>query len=278
MTRSTDPITDLEDLMDTWYQRPMCGFDLETTGPDPTTARIVTACTVRVGKGLMECLDWLSDVDGQPIPDEAAAIHGITTEKAHADGLDLREVVDQLNTQIRRAAADGLPIVAMNARYDLTVLDREIRRFGMTPFTDLLGNSLLVVDPYVLDKQVDRYRKGKRTLTAACAHYGIQLEDAHNASADALAACRISWKIANRHRAIGSAPLADLHAQQVTWAAEQAAGLQAHFRKTDPDAVVEGRWPLVPHDDEEPAEVPGARSCCTTPAGDEDAEDDVPGF
>ncbi|WP_399142234.1 hypothetical protein Q3A86_32920 [Streptomyces sp. NBUA17] len=40
--------------------------------------------------------------------------------------------------------------------------------------------------------------------------------------------------------------LAELHARQIELAAEQAAGLQKHFRKTDPNAVVDGAWPLRP--------------------------------
>jgi DNA polymerase-3 subunit epsilon len=49
-----------------------------------------------------------------------------------------------------------------------------------------------------------------------------------------------------RYGAFCDLSLAELHALQVTLAAEQAAGLQEHFRKTNPDAVVDGAWPLRP--------------------------------
>lgn len=226
-----------------WHLGRMCGFDLETTGPDPETARIVTACVVQVGGGHpTQSATWLSDVDGEEIPAEAAAIHKVTTERARAEGTDLREVVEQLLAAIAQVAIGGIPIVAMNARYDLTLLDREARRYGMTP----LGDGLRVIDPFVIDKQVDRYRKGSRKLVDLCEHYKVSLDGAHSADADALAACRVAWRQGTWHAPLAAMSLDELHAAQVGWAAEQAASLQAYFRRTDPSAVVEAAWPFVP--------------------------------
>ena len=53
-------------------------------------------------------------------------------------------------------------------------------------------------DPYVIDKAKDRYRKGKRTLTDVSAFYGVSLDNAHEATADALAAARVAWKQVNK--------------------------------------------------------------------------------
>ena len=50
-----------------------------------------------------------------------------------------------------------------------------------------------VYDPFVIDKTLDRYRKGKRTLGALCEEYGVRLDNAHEATADALAAARLAW-------------------------------------------------------------------------------------
>lgn len=232
--------------MSSWHLGRLVGFDLETTSPDPLTARIVTACVVRCGAGQpTEARNWLTDVDGEPIPDGAAAIHGVTTERAHAEGVDLRAAVEEILNTLSDAAMDGLPIVAMNARYDLTLLDREAQRYGMTPLEQRRGK-LRVVDPYVIDKQVDRYRKGKRTLTHLCQHYQVALGDAHSADADAIAACRVAWRQGQRYEQLAGMSLDELHQAQIGWAAEQAASLQAHFRETDADAVVEGAWPIIP--------------------------------
>lgn len=226
-----------------WHLGRMCGFDLETTGPDPLTARIVTACVVQCGGGQpVQSATWLTDVDGNEIPDEAANIHGITTDRARAEGTPLAEAVAEIVAALTQVTASGVPIVAMNARYDLTVLDREARRFGIDP----LPAGFTVVDPYVLDKRFDKYRRGSRKLTALCEHYEVPIGDAHSADADAIAACRVAWRQGTRYPELASMDLDKLHAAQVGWAAEQAASLQEYFRKKDPAAVVEGTWPLIP--------------------------------
>ncbi|MEV8353149.1 3'-5' exonuclease [Streptomyces niveus] len=225
-----------------WHLGRMAGFDIESTGPDPLTARIVTACIVQCGGGQpVDSATWLSDVDGQPIPDEAAAIHGVTTERAQKEGAPLREVVGELLAGLTQVIASGVPVVAMNARYDLTLLDREAERFGFDPLP-----SGPVIDPYVIDKHADKYRKGSRKLTALCEHYAVPLGDAHQADADAIAACRVAWRQGTTHPPLAAMGLEQLHRAQVEWAAEQAASLQEYFRKKDPSAVVEGAWPLIP--------------------------------
>ncbi|WP_310727897.1 exonuclease domain-containing protein [Streptomyces sp. N2A] len=232
--------------MSDWHLGRLVGFDLETTNPDPLTARIVTACVVRCGGDRpTESRSWLTDVDGEEIPEGAAAIHGVSTDRARAEGMDPRAAVQEILDALSDAAMDGIPIVAMNARYDLTLLDREAERYGMTPLDQRRGH-LRVIDPYTLDKHVDRYRPGKRTLPHLCQHYQVPLSDAHTADADALAACRVAWRQATRDPQLAGMSLDELHKAQIRWAAEQAASLQAHFRETDPQAIVEGAWPIIP--------------------------------
>lgn len=234
-----------------WHTGRLCGFDLETTSPDPEQARIVTACVVQVGGGTdPHTTNWLSDVNGEEIPEEAAKIHGVTTAKAHAEGLPAKNVVQDIVTELEQAASYGIPVVAMNARYDFTVLDREARRLGVTPLADLEGGFLRVVDPFVLDKQYDRYRRGSRTLTALCEHYEVRLDGAHSADADAIAACRVAWRIAQRYAPVGEASLEELHHAQIGWARQQAESLADYFRRTpgkehQADGV-RGDWPLIP--------------------------------
>ncbi|MER6235907.1 3'-5' exonuclease [Streptomyces clavifer] len=225
-----------------WLLGRMAGFDLETTGPDPQTARIVTACIVQVGGGQpTQIANWLTDVDGQEIPEEAANIHGVTTKQAHAEGTDLRQAVEEILAGLTQVITSGVPVVAMNARYDLTLLDREAGRYGLDPLP-----APLVIDPFVIDKHVDKYRKGSRKLTALCEHYKVPIGEAHTADADAIAACRVAWRQGTLHPPLAAMGLEQLHRAQVEWAAEQAASLQEYFRKKDPQAVVEGAWPLIP--------------------------------
>jgi DNA polymerase-3 subunit epsilon len=225
-----------------WHLGRMAGFDIESTGVDPLTARIVTACIVQVGgQQPTTVANWLTNVDGVEIPAEAAAVHGISTEQARAKGVPLREAVAEILAGLTQVILAGVPIVAMNARYDVTLLDREAERFGLDPLP-----AGPVVDPFVIDKEVDRYRAGRRNLGALCDHYGVRLDAAHSADADALAACRVAWRQATRYPQLAAMTLDELHTAQVGWAAEQAASLQEYFRRKDPAAVVEGAWPLVP--------------------------------
>ncbi len=114
-----------------WTDGLLAGFDLETTGTDPTEARIVTASVVLAGRhlGVVE-RSWLVD-PGVEIPAEATAIHGITTEQARREGLPAMEAVPAIAGLAAELWRTGIPVVIYNAAYDLTVLDRELRRQGL---------------------------------------------------------------------------------------------------------------------------------------------------
>jgi len=229
-----------------WHLGRLCGFDLETTGVDVEEDRIVTACVVLCGgKHPTQTTNWLAN-PGVEIPDAAAAVHGITTEQAKAEGQPAGEVVQQVTQALAQACNAGIPIVAMNAPFDLTMLDREARRHRVFPLADYEEGRLRVIDPRVLDKQVDTYRPGKRTLTDLCRLYGVTLDGAHSADADALAACRVAWRLGSQFPKLAELDVDSLHKAQVEWAAEQAASFQAHLRKKDPTAVIDGSWPLRP--------------------------------
>lgn len=229
-----------------WHLGRLAGFDLETTGVDVESDRIVTACIAEVGgKTPPLAANWLIN-PGIDVPEQAAAVHGITTDKAKTDGQDAAEGVAEIVAGLTQVVLAGTPLVIMNAPYDLTLLDREARRYGLETLADKVGGDLRVVDPRVLDKRVDPYRRGKRTLTDLCAHYGVKLDGAHSADADAVAACRVAWRIAQQFGEIGNAFLDELHDQQEDWAAAQAASFQEYLRKKDPAAVISGAWPLIP--------------------------------
>ncbi|MFF4369674.1 3'-5' exonuclease [Streptomyces sp. NPDC001594] len=229
--------------MSAWHLGRLAGFDLETTGIDVEADRIVTACVVQCGGGQPTAsASWLAD-PGIDIPEQAAAVHGVTTARARAEGKPAAEVVADVLAALGQAVTGGIPIVAMNARFDLTLLDREARRHGLTP----LPGGFPVTDPYVIDKRVDRYRKGSRKLVNLAAHYEVPMGEAHTADADALAACRIAWRLGARYPELAAASFAKLHEQQIGWAAEQATGLQEYLRRKDPNAVVRSEWPLIPH-------------------------------
>jgi DNA polymerase-3 subunit epsilon len=231
-----------------WHVRRLAAFDIETTGVDCDEDRLVTAAVSVVHGGRPpEHRGWLVD-PGVEIPDGATAVHGITTARARRDGGAPAVAIDEITAELAEQIRRGVPIVAFNARFDLTLLDREARRHGVEPLVDRVGGDagLLVVDPYVLDKRFDGGRIGKRTLGAVCAHYRVPLTQAHAAGADALAAARVAWRMGQRFPELGALELGALHGLQVRWAAEQAARQQVQLRGEGSAETVESAWPLVP--------------------------------
>jgi DNA polymerase III subunit epsilon len=230
-----------------WHRELLIGFDLETTGTDPREARIVTAAVIEVRAGQpMGHREWLAD-PGVEIPADAVAVHGISNERASADGRPADQVADAIADVLTTYWKTGVPVVAYNAAFDLTLLSAELRRHGLPSLRDRLGglDPAPVIDPYTIDRRVDRYRRGKRNLEAVCEEYGIVLGSAHDASADALAAARLACAIADRHTKVATLGPAELHRRQIEWYAEWAADFQSFLRrKGDAAAVVDGVWPL----------------------------------
>lgn len=230
-----------------WLDQPLAAFDLETTGTNPEEDRIVTASVALVGKGTeTEATDWLVD-PGVEIPATATEVHKITTEMARSEGRVAAEAVAEITALLAAYLNEDYPIVAFNARYDLTMLDRESRRHGVEPLVELIGGptGLLVLDPLILDKQMDPYRPGKRKLTDLCNLYEIELNEAHAAHADALAAARLAWRLGTRNPEFGEVDLPTLHESQIEWARAQAVGLQEYFDRKGMEEKVETEWPLV---------------------------------
>ncbi len=228
-------------------------FDLETTGVDVETDRIVTAffgVLDRHGR-VVQGRGWIVKPVGYIIPDEAADIHGVTTEHALTMGSDgataVREIVREI---IDWCKLQGLPLVGHNLAYDLTLLDREILRYHPTRSVAKLLEGVTVADTLVLDKHYDRYRPGKRTLIVTAEVYGVELseEEAHGAQADAIASGRIFLKMAEQNSAIRYSPPSRFMTDQAKWRKEQSASLQRYFRTEadppQPDAIVNGEWPF----------------------------------
>ncbi len=217
-------------------------FDLETTGVDVTADRVVTAHVGLLGAdgAVVRAQSWLAD-PGVDIPAGATAVHGITTAHARAHGRPGADVVAEVVAALRQLLDAGIPVVAYNAPYDFSLLKYEALRHGVEP---LLAPAP-VIDPLVLDKTYDRYRKGKRTLEVVAAHYAVTLEGAHDAAADAVAAGRVAQALAGRFALPADA--AELHTQQIGWARAQAESLTEYFIKVgrlEPDGVLDGSWPI----------------------------------
>ena len=228
-------------------------FDLETTGVDVETDRIVTAffgVLDRHGK-VVAGRNFIVKPEGYIIPDEASAIHGVTTEMAIADGEGGAEVVAGIAERFLDWCRDkGLTLTGHNLSYDLTLMDREIMRYHPGRSMAKLLRGVTIADTLVLDKHFDPYRKGKRTLIVTAEHYGVELseEEAHGAQADAIASGRIFLKMLQGNKMLQNTPPSRFMTDQAKWKKEQASSLQRYFRTQadplQPDAIVNGEWPF----------------------------------
>lgn len=267
--------------MDTpWFAGPMTAFDLESTGVDTEEAHVVTAAVIDLGfKRPTVAHTWMAAVDVD-IPAEAAAIHGISTEEARKNGRPPLEVLDEVAAMLAHSLEYVVPVVGHNVVYDMTLLDRELRRKGLPTLVERCNRQGPVICTRVLDQHVLPFRRrpskdqGARTLQTTAGVYGLTWDEqaAHGCEYDALQAARIAYKIGLiAHTAPADRPtwvkrernqrfddmagidLVELFIAQQQWAFEQAASLQEYFRTKaspemggDPNKVIDGSWPMHP--------------------------------
>jgi DNA polymerase III subunit epsilon len=270
--------------------QPFGTFDLETTGVDVETARIVTACHALLQPAepvWRQRIDsWLVAVE-EDIPAEATAVHGITTAWAQEHGDPPEKVVGSIIDRINETLQAGFPVVVMNGAYDFTVLDREARRFDHWA-SDTPGD-FHVVDVYVIDKWLDPYRPGGRKLEQLCGWYQVTHGGAHDSTSDALAAARVAYRIArwcqrvrtdqadraafveflrshdrgqpqeivDKLLMLGDMGARQLHQNQVRWRREQQVSLRKYLvRKGEPNPDCDPHWPVKPYTRTYDEEVP----------------------
>ncbi len=163
-----------------WVDSGFIAFDTETTGVDVGADRIVSAAAIE----FRDCIEvsvqeWLIKVDVE-IPAGASSVHGITNEMSQSQGLAQVEALASIREFL---VSRQLPVVCFNSQFDRSILNSNLERVGLEP---LLG--VPDICPYVIDKQMDKFVKGKaqRRLQPTVARYGLELNEAdwHGALAD----------------------------------------------------------------------------------------------
>jgi DNA polymerase-3 subunit epsilon len=164
--------------MELKLNKPICFFDLETTGIDIGKDRIVEISIFKVfPNGNKESKTWLVNPT-IPIPAQTTAVHGITDEKV-ANEPTFNELATQVHNMIKDCDLGGFN----SDRFDIPLLAEELLRAGVD-FD--MKNSVSV------DVQTIFHKKEERTLSAALKFYcGQSLENAHSAEADTLATYEI---------------------------------------------------------------------------------------
>jgi len=151
--------------------RPIAFFDLETTGVNLSTDRIIEVAIIKIlPDGTRQVKRKLLN-PGIPIPPETTAIHGITDEMVK-DAPSFKQCGNELKQFIENCDMGGYN----SNRFDIPILMEEFLRAGME--VDL-SNCRMV------DVQHIFYKMEPRTLTAAYKYYcDKELVDAHSAEAD----------------------------------------------------------------------------------------------
>ncbi len=152
-------------------QNPLVFFDLETTGTNIITDRIVEICILKVWPNGNEESKTMRINPGMHIPEESTAVHGIKDEDVK-DCPAFKEVARTLAADIQ-----GCDLAGFNSnRFDIPLLAEEFIRAGVD--IDLTRHRFI-------DVQVIFHKMEQRTLSAAYKFYcNKNLDDAHTAEGD----------------------------------------------------------------------------------------------
>ena len=151
--------------------KPIVFFDLETTGVNIATDKVVEISILKVfPNGNKESKTWLVNPEIE-IPKEAADIHGITNEKVVTEPT-FKELAPEISKLI-----EGCDLAGFNSnRFDIPLLAEELMRADID--FDMKNRK-------AIDVQVIFHKKEQRTLSAGYQFYcGKELEGAHGAEAD----------------------------------------------------------------------------------------------
>ena len=144
---------------------------------------------------LIEAKDYLVKPEGFNIPYDAEQIHGISTELAAEQGVDLAFVLDEFNTALAKAKF----VVGQNVGFDNNIMGCEFHRQGVE--SELLNKKILdtCTEKTATLCQLPGGRGGKfklPTLTELHKHlFGEGFGEAHNATADVEATTRCFFEL-----------------------------------------------------------------------------------
>jgi DNA polymerase-3 subunit alpha len=177
-------------------------FDTETTGLPkrwdapitdinnwPRCVQIAWQLHDEMGK-LIEHQDYLVKPEGFNIPYDAERIHGISTELAVAEGIELAEVLEKFNIALSKAKF----IVGQNLGFDINIMGCEFYRMGVeSPMSSMpVLDTCTEVTASLLKLPGGRGGKFKLPTLTELHQYLFQIPfaEAHNATADVEATTR----------------------------------------------------------------------------------------
>ena len=171
--------------------RPIAFIDLETTGINIATDRIIEIAIIKILPDRTKVVKHKLINPQMAIPKASSDIHGITDEKVK-DAPTFKEVANELKQFIDNADLSGYN----SNRFDIPLLMEEFLRAGIL---------LEMTNRRMLDVQTIFHMMEKRTLEAAYKFYcEKELTDAHSAEADASATWEILEAQLTRYEHLGN--------------------------------------------------------------------------
>ncbi|NQY29198.1 MAG: 3'-5' exonuclease [Flavobacteriaceae bacterium] len=157
--------------MELKLHKPICFFDLETTGIQVSKDRIVEISILKIfPNGNKESKTWLVNPE-MKIPAETTAIHGISDEKV-ANEPTFKELAPIVYQMIKDTDLAGFN----SDRFDIPLLAEEMLRAEI---------DFDMKNTVTVDVQTIFHKKEQRTLSAGYKFYcGKELEGAHSAAID----------------------------------------------------------------------------------------------
>lgn len=213
----------------------MLVFDFETSGVDIEQDRILT-CYIKTNTGFEQ--SWTIN-PGVEVPEGASDVHGMTTEwiQEHGDP-DAKKCVSEILEVLREYADHGYIMSGFNHSFDFGMLHFEALRYDLPT---LNREGMIVIDPIIIDRKIDKYRKGGRKLMDVARHYGIKVDETrlHEAKYDVIVTEQLVPKVLNaavrEEKDLAGLPaskvLDKLQVLQALWKKEWASGLTWYFEK-----------------------------------------------
>lgn len=154
--------------------KPLCFFDLETTGINVSSDRIVEISVLKIyPNGNKESRTWLVN-PGIKIPQEAINVHGITNEMV-VNEPNFSEIAHEVKLMINNCDLAGYN----SDKFDIPLLAEELLRADIDFDIDNI---------HTIDVQNIFHKMEQRTLAAAYKYYcGKILDNAHSSKVDTLA-------------------------------------------------------------------------------------------
>lgn len=164
---------------------PLVAIDTETTGRDHAVDRVVEVACVRWERGEVTLRkSWLVN-PGRPIPKEASDVHGISDDDVK-DAPPFEVILPELLEALRGA----IPL-AYNAEFDRKQLMAELGRVAaLSSPPPAFQKNVEWIDPLVWARELQKLEKS-RSLGDVAARLGVELTQAHRATADAEAALHV---------------------------------------------------------------------------------------